>query len=58
MQLDDEQKHCKAICILEQERLGWDEAFRNCFRAFMSVLECFSVDDGKNASKDIGVEEA
>ena len=25
---------------------------------FMSVFECFSVDDGKNASKDIGVEEA
>ena len=54
------QKRCKAICILEQERLGWDEAFRNCFRKtiFMSVFECFSVDDGKNASKDIGVEEA
>ena len=55
------QKRCKAIFILEQERLGWDEAFRNCFSKdsiFMSVFECFSVDYGKNASKDIGVEEA
>ena len=28
------------------------------YSIFMSVFECFSVDDGKNASKDIGVEEA